>query len=385
MDTVVAIIPARGGSKGVPGKNIAPVGGVPLVARAVRSCLRATSIDVVVVTTDDDEIAAEARKAGARVVQRPTDLSGDGASSESAILHALDALADDGLDPLVTVFVQCTSPFIAPYDLDVAVRRVRFGHSDVVFSAVETYEFLWSATPAGARGINHDAARRPRRQDRAPHFRETGAFYVFTTDGFREHRHRFFGRIDPHVVPAHSGLEIDSPEDLTMARATAPHLDAQPGIDVDAVVTDFDGVHTDDTATLHANAHESVTVSRSDGMGVALLRRAGIPVLILSTETNPIVGMRAAKLKVPVQHGLDDKRAALDKWIADQGLDPARVAYVGNDVNDLDCLAAVGWPIAVPDSHPLVLAAARVVLTRPGGHGAVRELCDRVLSTKGNS
>jgi N-acylneuraminate cytidylyltransferase len=114
-------------------------------------------------------------------------------------------------------------------------------------------------------------------------------------------------------------------------------------------------------------------------MGVAELRRAGIPVLILSTETNPVVSARARKLRVDVRQGLDDKAAALVEWAADVGVPLANVAYVGNDINDLACLNLVGWPVAVPDAHPLVLAAARVVLTRAGGHGAVRELADRVL------
>src|SRR5690606_39391999 len=95
-------------------------------------------------------------------------------------------------------------------------------------------------------------------------------------------------------------------------------------------------------------------------MEVSQLLKAGIRVCILSTEVNSVVRARARKLGVPVMHGLSDKRTALLQWMADEGLDPARVAYVGNDVNDLGCLAEVGWPIAVPDSHPDVLAAARL-------------------------
>ena len=136
-----------------------------------------------------------ARAAGAEVVDRPAELSGDTASSESALLHALDQLAADGAEPEIVVFVQCTSPFIAPGDLDRAVGMVADGQADSVFAAVPTYEFLWRSGPDGqASGINHDAAYRPRRQEREPHFRETGAFYVMSVAGFRAARHRFFGR-----------------------------------------------------------------------------------------------------------------------------------------------------------------------------------------------
>lgn len=103
---------------------------------------------------------------------------------------------------------------------------------------------------------------------------------------------------------------------------------------------------------------------------------------MLSTETNPVVGARGRKLGVPVLQGLDDKASALKGWLDQHRLDPARVAYLGNDVNDLPCMELVGWPVAVHDAHPSVRRAARLVLTRRGGHGAVRELCDHVLAAQ---
>ena len=249
---------------------------------------------------------------------------------------------------------------------------------------IETYGFLWARGADGATGVNHDPARRPLRQEREPHFLETGAFYVMDAAGFRRARHRFFGRISLVEVPERTALEIDTPEQLELARTTAP-IAAERGpdrIDVDAVVTDFDGVHTDDTVAVTSDGVEQVRVSRSDGMGVRLLREAGIPLLILSTETNPVVTTRARKLRVYVLQAQDDKAAALRRWAAEQGIPLSRVAYLGNDVNDLPALEIVGWPIAVPDAHPLVIAAARVVLDRPGGAGAVRELAERVLRAR---
>ncbi|MFG3439558.1 N-acetylneuraminate synthase family protein [Nonomuraea sp. NPDC047897] len=373
---VLAVVPARGGSAGVPLKNLAKVGGVPLVARAVRACLRADLVDTVVVSTDHAGIAEVAREAGALVVDRPAELSGATASSESAVLHALDAL---DADPEVVVLVQCTSAFIDPADLSAAVHKVLDGEADSVVSGLPTHEFLWTA--AGA-GVNHDPAFRPRRQDREPQFRENGAFYAMRASGLREHGHRFFGAVAVQPVPPRHAIEIDEPEDLELVRALAPFVDTPEPIDVDAVITDFDGVHTDDRAYVDSEGREMVLVSRSDGMGVALLRRAGVKVLVMSTEQNPVVAARARKLGVPVLQGLADKRTVLRDWLRIEGLDPARVAYVGNDVNDLGPMAEVGWPVAVPDAHPRVRAAARAVLTRPGGDGAVRELCDRVVAAR---
>ena len=379
----IAIIPARGGSKGVPGKNVARVGGIPLVARAVRAALTSGAIDLVVVSTDDAAIADAARAAGARVVDRPAEISGDQASSESALLHALDALAAEGITPRVTAFLQATSPFIPAAALGEAVALVRDGRADSVFSARESYEFVWRKDAAGAASaLGHDAAHRPRRQDRDPHYVETGAFYVFTTDGFREARHRFFGRTEIVEVPEATAIEIDDPAQLRTAQTLAHLLEPAEPLAARVVVTDFDGVHTDDTAWVDAAGTEHVRVSRSDGMGVALLRRAGVPVLILSTEQNAVVRARAEKLQVEVIHGVDDKASVLRQWAADRGVDLAETAYLGNDVNDLPAMALVGWPVAVADARPEVTAAARVVLTRPGGAGAVRELADRVLAAR---
>lgn len=381
MSEVVAIIPARGGSKGIPHKNLRRVGGIPLVARAVDAARRCPSIDRVVVSTDDDDIAAVAAEWGAEVILRPVVLAGDEATSESALLHALEVLEQRRVDVGVIAFLQATSPFIDVPALHDAVLLVRSRRRDSVFSAVESYGFLWSKTAgSAAQAVNHDASVRPRRQDRDPHYLETGAFYVLRAAGFRAMGHRFFGSIGIAEVPERTAIEIDTAAELEIAQALAPLIDRPGTIDVDAVVTDFDGVHTDDSATIAQDGTEAVTVSRSDGMGVALLRSAGVPMLILSTEQNPVVTARARKLRVDVAQGIGDKSEALRTWAEGRAIPLSRIAYVGNDVNDLSCLDLVGWPVAVPDAHPLVLAAARLVLDRPGGAGAVRDLADRVLA-----
>lgn len=381
MSEAVAIIPARGGSKGIARKNLQRVGGVPLVARAVAAARDSAAIGRVLVTTDDPDIAAVAAEWGAEIIERPAELAGDEATSEGALLHALDELERRRIDVGVVAFLQATSPFIDVAALTDAVHLVRSRRRDSVFSAVETYGFLWEKGVGGAAvAVNHDLEFRPRRQDRDPHYLETGAFYVMRAAGFRAARHRFFGSVGIAEVPPRTAIEIDTAEELELARSIAPLVDRPAAMEVDAVVTDFDGVHTDDTVRVDEHGTESVVVSRADGMGVSLLRAAGIPVLILSKETNPVVAARARKLGVDVVQAADDKATALREWAAAHGISPSRIAYLGNDVNDLPCLELVGWPVAVPDAHPLVLSAARVVLDRSGGAGAVRDLADRVLA-----
>ncbi|MEU6574951.1 N-acylneuraminate cytidylyltransferase [Streptomyces sp. NPDC046805] len=409
---VLAVIPARGGSKGVPAKNLAPVGGVPLVARAVRECLAARLVTDVVVSTDDQAIAAAAREAGAEVVLRPTAIAGDTATSEAAVLHALDAHeTQSGTTADVVLLVQCTSPFLVREDIEGVAAAVVENGADTAVTVAPFHGFVWrdaaddpaplgtqataavggavtvanSTATEGGYGVNHDKSFRPRRQDRPQDLLETGAAYAMDAAGFREHKHRFFGRTDLVRTDPARVLEVDDPHDLARARALAPLFDAdRPGArptadDIDAVVLDFDGTQTDDRVLIDADGKEFVSVHRGDGLGIAALRRSGLKMLILSTEQNPVVAARARKLRIPVLHGIDRKDLALKQWCEEQGIAPERVLYVGNDVNDLPCFALAGWPVAVGSAHDVVRDAARAVTTLPGGDGAIREIASWIL------
>ncbi len=149
---------------------------------------------------------------------------------------------------------------------------------------------------------------------------------------------------------------------------------------VQLMVFDFDGVFTDNTVYVSEDGTETVRCWRGDGLGLQALQRVGVQVLILSTEVNPVVSARSRKLQVECIQGCDDKRARLLSVVRERGLTLARVAYLGNDINDLGCLQAVGVPMVVGDAHPSVLEAARVRTQRPGGRGAVREICDLLVS-----
>lgn len=378
---VLVVIPARGGSKGIPRKNLAPVGGVSLVGRAVRSAHAARLVDVVVVSTDDDEIAAEAQSWGAGVVRRPEPLASDVASSESVLVHALEHVGAGGAGPDVCVLVQCTSPFIDAADIDGPVAQVLDDRADCALTVTPTHGFLWRhATGDTLTGVNHDESGRLRRQDREPEYLETGAVYAMRAAGFLEHRHRFFGRVGFHVVPSGRALEIDDLGELELARTLARSGGGSLPGEVGAIVFDFDGVMTDDRAIVSQDGVESVTVSRSDGMGVERLRRAGVPMLVLSKERNPVVARRCEKLQIEVLHGIEDKRPALEAWLAERAIPVESLVYVGNDVNDIDCLELAGCAVIPSDAHRDVRRHADVVLSRPGGRGAVRELADLVLA-----
>jgi YrbI family 3-deoxy-D-manno-octulosonate 8-phosphate phosphatase len=145
---------------------------------------------------------------------------------------------------------------------------------------------------------------------------------------------------------------------------------------------DFDGVMTDNRVLVFEDGREAVLCSRGDGFGFDLLRKIGFPVVVISKEGNPVVTARCRKLKIPCEQGIEDKLLVLKRFAADHRLGLDEVAYMGNDLNDLECMRACGVAIAPADAHPDVLAVATLVTGAPGGFGAVREICDLLVAAK---
>jgi len=145
------------------------------------------------------------------------------------------------------------------------------------------------------------------------------------------------------------------------------------------IVFDFDGVFTDNRVIVSQDGVESAICHRSDGLGMARVRGLGIEMMILSTEVVPIVQMRAKKLNVPCIHGCENKLTELTRIMTERRIAMENIAFVGNDINDLECLQAVGYPVCVQDAYPEVKAVCKLILSRKGGDGAVREFCDNVF------
>jgi N-acylneuraminate cytidylyltransferase len=155
--------------------------------------------------------------------------------------------------------------------------------------------------------------------------------------------------------------------------------------DIRLLALDFDGVMTDNRVLTDQDGREAVWANRGDGWGIARVREAGVQVLVISTEENPVVAARCRKLQIEALHGCADKLLALQEIARQRNLGASEIAYIGNDVNDLDCLRWVGAAFVVADSVPAVRAVARHVTRAPGGHGAVREVCDMILAQKRSS
>jgi N-acylneuraminate cytidylyltransferase len=381
----IAIIPARGGSKGIPDKNIRPLSGKPLIAHIIRSSLASNLINRTIVSTDDSRISNIAENHGAETITRPVEMSRDDSPSELALLHVLDHLKEtENYLPDLLVFLQCTSPFTLPEDIDGTIQALLDNNADTALSVIPFHYFLWKKTHDGnSIGVNHDKKIRQMRQDREAQYLESGSVYVMRVDGFKKNKHRFFGKTVMHEIPSERCFEIDEPVDFRIAEILMNENKVIQSLitlpkEIDAIIFDFDGVFTDNRVFVNQEGLESVACDRGDGMGISHLRNLGISILVLSTEKNQVVRARCDKLKIECLHGVPDKISALTNWANQKRIDFQKVVYVGNDINDLECLEAVGCSVVVNDAHQAVKQVADLILTKPGGRGAIRELCDLI-------
>lgn len=214
---VIAIIPARGGSKRIPRKNLLPFAGKPLVVHSIEDALGARLVHRTIVSTDDAEIAAVSRAAGAEVIDRPAALAGDTATSESALLHVLDVIHQRGeREPDLVVFLQCTSPEREPADIDAAIALLERAGADSLLSATRSRRYLWHMQDGNAVPFNYDYRKRWREQDFPEQFMENGSIYVFRPSVLRAGNNRLGGRIVIYEMNEESKLQIDVPEDLSV-------------------------------------------------------------------------------------------------------------------------------------------------------------------------
>ena len=399
---VLAIIPARGGSKGIPRKNIKSFAGYPLIAYSIAAGLQSELTTRVIVSTDDEEIAEVARKWGAQTpFLRPAEFAADNTLDLPVFQHALTWLRDhEGYVPDVVVQLRPTSPARPRTLVDDAVRLL-LDHPEAdsvrgVVPADENPHKMWRVDPETGlmsgllkvEGI--DEPYNAPRQKLPPVFWQTGHI-----DAIRPERTFMAGdsmsgkNILPLFLDPQFTIDIDTPFDWVRYE----WLVCNAGLDmvwpgkrrrglpkqVDLVVFDFDGVMTDDCVIVDQNGIESVRCSRADGLGVRLLRESGMNIIVLSSERNQVVMQRCKKLKIECIHGVLKKGEILENYLAEKKIDQKHVIYMGNDINDLPCFPLVGCAIAPSDANERVKNEADIVLMHKGGNGAVRELCDMLL------
>lgn len=400
---VLAVIPARGGSKGIPRKNIRDFAGYPLIAWSIAAAKQSRSVTRVLVSTDDEEIAAVARQFGAEApFLRPAELAQDASPDLPLFEHALNWLEEnEHYRPDVIVQLRPTSPIRPRACVDDAVKNL-LDHRDAdcvrgVVPAGQNPHKMWRIPQSNGpmtpllevKGVP-EPYNAPR-QILPPVYWQTGHIDAIRTSTIWK-KHSLTGdKVYPLLIDPRYTVDIDNLADWAKYEAliysgtldmVSPGGTRRPMPEtIKMIVSDFDGVITDGRVWTDENGHETVAASRSDSMRIRQLRELGIEVMILSSEVNPVVQARAGKMGIEAINGVDirEKGQALKKFLAEKKLDAAQVIYIGNDFNDLPCFELAGWAVAVADSYPEVLRAADLVLKTPGGYGALRELCDLVL------
>ena len=397
MVEVLALIPARGGSKGLPRKNIKSLGGYPLIGYSIAAALNAKLVNRTVVTTDDPEIGDLAREYGAEVpFIRPAEFAQDDTRDLPVFQHALKWFSEEeDYHPDVVVQLRPTSPFRPPELIDEAIQILlnNTGATSVrgVVSSRQNPFKMWMIEPEGSMvpllETEFEEPFNMPRQELPPTFWQTGHIDVIKTEtiinGSMSGLDVYAYQIDPRF-----SVDLDNLLDWQRAEMRLKFFGSQivmppqksifPEV-VSLVVLDFDGVLTDDRVYVNQHGEETVAAHRGDGMGISQLKKAGIEVVILSKEKNPVVKARADKLGIPAYQGIDEKGKELQSLMADKGIPSEEVVYLGNDINDLPCFPLVGLAAAVADAHPKVIERAQLVLSKNGGYGAVRELADLLL------
>jgi N-acylneuraminate cytidylyltransferase len=396
---ILTIIPARGGSKSVPRKNIQPLGDHPLIAYSIAAGLQAQRACRVIVSTDDEEIAEISRAYGAEVpFLRPTSLAGDETVDLPVFKHALEWLAEkESYHPEIVVQLRPTSPLRPPACVDSAIDvLLENNNSDsvrgVIPSGQNPYK-MWRIGPQGRllpllAGEFEEPYNMPRQQLPQSYW-QTGHIDVIRTSTILEKGSMSGDIILPLIMDPFYAVDIDTAKDQQHAawileQSNLPLV--RPGREprplpqkVELVIFDFDGVMTDNRVWVDADGRELVSAHRGDGWGVARLKDAGVQLAVLSTETDPVVAARCRKLGIDAVQGIQDKAKALRDLMGSRGFDAQRTIYLGNDVNDVACFPHVGCALVVADAHPEAKAQADIILTKRGGQGAVRELCDILI------
>jgi YrbI family 3-deoxy-D-manno-octulosonate 8-phosphate phosphatase len=374
MARIIGLVPLRGGSKRISFKNIKEIAGKPLAYWVCRAAKESHHISEVYVSTEDEIIrqVVESFDLGIQVLERPRELATDTTTTDSVILEFMKTV---DFDLLATI--QATSPLTSPHDLDCAIQQLLRNGNDSLLTGVLTKRFFWTLDGVP---LNYDFLRRPFTQEFGGSVMENGAFYLTKREALEKYQNRLGGKIGIYIMPEETATELDEPDDW---RAVERLLLKRPNAirrklgALEIIVSDFDGVWTDNKVSVDARGWESLSFSKEDSLGLDLFRQQfSTPLIVVSKERNGIVRERCKKLGLPVLHSVDDKSKTVEAELAKRGLNWSGVCYIGNDKNDLECITRAGLSFCPCDAVLEVKSQVSYVLGRSGGHGAIREMLE---------
>ena len=380
----VAFIPVRGGSKSIPLKNIKNLCGRPLVYWTVKAACSCKYIDKVYVATDSDVISrtvqgfkcGEEKETFAKleVIGRSAESATDTASTESAMIEFAEKYSFDNI-----ALVQATSPLLQGADLDRGFAAFSEDGVDGVLSVVRQKRFHWAVDGSGyAHPTNYDVFHRPRRQEFDGYLVENGAFYITSREALMHSQNRLSGNIRAVEMNEDTFFEIDEPSDWLIIEALMHKNGICPGEQTSSIkmfLTDCDGCLTDGGMYYSEHGDELKKFNTRDGMAFEILRAHGVITGIITGESVSLNRRRAEKLKLDIlESGCRDKAAAIRRLCDEYSVDLKDVAYVGDDINDIPAMEIVGLPCCPADAAEQVKQTARIIATKRGGQGVIREI-----------
>uniref|UniRef100_A0AAY5ETH1 N-acylneuraminate cytidylyltransferase n=1 Tax=Electrophorus electricus TaxID=8005 RepID=A0AAY5ETH1_ELEEL len=368
---VAGVILARGGSNGIPLKNIKLLAGVPLIGWVIRAAIDSDVFDSLWVFTDHDEI------------ERSAEVSKDTTSSLETIQEFCR------MNPEVDIIcnIQATSPCLHPHHLIQAVEMVTKQGYDSVFSVDRRHHFRWQEVTRGegtdTKALNLNPAKRPHHQDWAGELCENGSFYI-TTKKLIDEGVLQGGKMAYFEMPAEYSIDIDIDWPVAEQRVLRfgyfgkdkPEL-------VRLLLCNVLGCLTDRQISLSASGDERVSINSRDLDGITMLQREGTEVILLTSSENPTLGRLTDKLSQTtgcvVMSLNEPKQVEVEKLMKEKKLEWKEVAYIGNDATDVDCLSLAGLSAVPLDTSGMALIAAKYQCQSTAGHGAVREFCEHIL------
>ncbi len=385
MSKVIAFIPVRGGSKSIPLKNIKPLCGKPLVCWNIEALEVCPEVDEVIVATDSDEIwkTVESRDyKKTKLYRRSAENACDTASTESVMLEYIKYANLPKSD--IFMLVQATSPLTESVHFSEALQKYATGEYDSMLTCVRNYRFFWNEDGSS---MNYDYMNRPRRQNFSGILMENGAFYINTVGNILSNGNRLGGNIGIYEMPEYTATEIDEPDDWMILEKLMHKYKSefvnQKKPNIKLFITDIDGTLTDGGMYYSENGDELKKFNTRDGMGLQMLREAGIKTAIITSEDRQLNQRRAEKLKVDYirQGKVNGGKVAVAQEIAkEMGISMQEVAYIGDDVNCVELLSQVGYAACPADSCETVKHIPNIaVMKNKGGEGCVREYAEMIL------
>ena len=387
MVKTVVFIPVRGGSKSIPLKNIKELCGKPLVYWTAKAGCEAEAVDKVYVATDSPEIREAIQKfsmaekelfSKLEVIGRSDENANDTASTESVMLEFAEAYEFETI-----ILVQATSPLLLGKDIDEGMKLFNTPGTDSVISLVPQKRFLWKRENDEVQPSNYDVYHRPRRQDFDGYLMENGAFYITSKEALLKTGNRISGNIRAHLMTEETAIEIDEPNDFIIVedllRKRLREEKKEKHANIKMVVTDCDGCLTDGGMYYSENGDELKKFNTKDGMALSRLKEKGIIAGIITGEDRELNRRRAEKLRLDfVEQGVKDKLSCLKSLCDRYGVTLNEILYIGDDINDVSAMKAVGYAATPADAEEEVKRLADFISSREGGKGAVREIIERL-------